>query len=254
MQRLLSCLVVFFILSCRHGGDHGSELAADSVAVLPPPAVHGMVIFGDDLQFASHIPMFGIPHDWQALFEVKISSPKPELLADIKKKMSPRQQLYTVRPKPFVLPDLLSGKLSGFSADLFQGNFEDGGKLIASNVTVRVQSVLTSTHLDKRTAPADHLGYIMVQNGSKAYLAHRIVAPKSFDHLVEASLLKPVQLGSRILNFRDLKDLDRLPSGLYSISATGDVTSTLDRAEASLEVTHSFYCTLGPDFFETCAD
>ncbi|MDQ3235232.1 MAG: hypothetical protein M3Q07_25770, partial [Pseudobdellovibrionaceae bacterium] len=88
------------------------------------PAVHGMVLFGDEQLYASHIPMFMIPHDWQALFKVTLNHTSADALKIYKTAHAPGtpQAMFTLKPKPFLLPELLEGKIKSFKASLYQGN------------------------------------------------------------------------------------------------------------------------------------
>ena len=36
-------------------------------------ANHGMLLFGEQAAYLSHLPMFGSPHNYQAIFEVTLS-------------------------------------------------------------------------------------------------------------------------------------------------------------------------------------
>lgn len=227
-----------------------------STAQSAPAAVHGMVIFGSDTLYASHIPMFMVPHDWQAQFE--ISFEHADLDANkMFKELSQKdalQGLYTFKPKPFVLPDLLSGNINSFSGDLFKGNFEAGGKVILSNVTVNVKKAMNVTHLEKTTPLSASLNYLVVGKGSKSFLTHKIIAPDSFDQLIEIKWLQAAAQPSQELSLEVSDNLEnRLKAGqLYKIGDDLKLIPTTQFEEASLQVIGEFSCTLGPDFFEPC--
>ena len=38
------------------------------------PSVHGMLLFGKENLYASHLPMFHAPHDYQVIFKLNLSS------------------------------------------------------------------------------------------------------------------------------------------------------------------------------------
>lgn len=252
-----------------------SEISATASA-----AVHGMVIFGTDTLFVSHIPMYMSPHDYQSIMQVKLSHPTSDALAVYQKALgtSGKQTLFTVRPKPFVLPNLLNGKISSFTADLYKGNFEQGGKVVLSNVTVTVEENLYTTQLSKSTAAAEALTYIPVETADSSYLVHQISAPNNFDHIVQIEWLnktgnssadfpstvdetspinvEPLPVKQEIVlktfSVAD-KEANRLSAGQYfSVSEDGTIAESATATGAAFRVVSDFYCTQGPDFYNLC--
>jgi hypothetical protein len=116
-----------------------SELATGRVGV------HGMIVFGDrdGTAYLSHIPMFHAPHDVQAVVEVKLTGAS---LARAPRDLSDR--LYTFVPEPLSLDELRLGTLRTLRGTLYLGNFEDGGRPIASSVTANVVRVVHQHVLD----------------------------------------------------------------------------------------------------------
>ncbi len=255
---LLLPFALGFMLSCADSKSSvlnpktsDSELSATVGA-----AAHGMVLFGTDSLFISHIPMFMSPHDWQALMQVQITHAQADALAIYKKASKPDQQiLFTVRPKPFILPNLLSGKIKSFQADLYKGNFEKGGKLLLSDITVAVDSVLYSTQLSKATAAAGQLTYLAVETTGASYLVHKITAPQNFDHIVQIQwLTEGVERTAALQTFK-VKDLEskRLRPGQYfAASEDGSMLESSTVNGAAFKVVADFYCTKGPDFYNLC--
>jgi hypothetical protein len=233
--------------------------AQDSeVSATPSAAVHGMVIFGTDTLFVSHIPMYMSPHDYQAIMQVKLTHASSDALAVYQKALgaSGKQTLFTVRPKPFILPNLLNGKIKSFTADLYKGNFEQGGKIVLSNVTVTVEENLYTTQLSKSTPAAGALNYIPVETSDSSYLVHQISAPNNFDHIVQIEWLNktatvsPLELKSFPLAD---KEANRLTAGQYfSVSDDGTIEEIASAAGATFRVVSDFYCTQGPDFYNLC--
>ena len=88
--------------------------------------VHGMVLFGSDSLFASHLPLYRAPHDWQVVLEVE---PQDQAVAE-----SFRQSdgMLTIEPEPFDLTRLdpqAEDPLPAFAAKVYKGHFERGGEL-----------------------------------------------------------------------------------------------------------------------------
>lgn len=229
-----------------------SEVSATAVGA----AVHGMVLFGADTLFISHVPMFMAPHDWQALMQVKLSHATSDALAVYQKASTPGgQALFTLKPKPFVLPNLLSGTIKSFQADLYKGNFEDGGKVILANVTVTVDEVLFSSQLKKTNAALKQLTYIPLETPEASYLVHQITAPQNFDHIVQIQWITEPVSGSTTLRSFPLTDREsnRLRVGQsFTVSEDGTITESESATDASFKVVADFYCTQGPDFYNLC--
>src|SRR3954467_13339522 len=72
------------------------------------PAVHGMLVFGQQQILLSHLPMFHAPHDFQVLLLVRLRGgvEDPEALYRQDRNES-GESVYTWVPKKFVLQDLL---------------------------------------------------------------------------------------------------------------------------------------------------
>ncbi|HYX37883.1 MAG TPA: hypothetical protein VE954_32670 [Oligoflexus sp.] len=220
------------------------------------PAVHGMVLFGDEQLYASHIPMFMIPHDWQALFKVTLKHTSADALELYKTVQAPGtpQAMFTLKPKPFLLPELLEGKIKSFKASLYQGNFENKGKLLLTDIDVVVEKVLEVSHLHASNPPLASLHYFSLQVKGKSYLVHKISALNNFDQIVQVEWINDARppVSTLTFNFPD-NLLSKLKAGqYYSLDAQGSLTETSEESKAALKVVGEFYCTVGPDFFLPC--
>ncbi|MES2744967.1 MAG: hypothetical protein V4655_06050, partial [Bdellovibrionota bacterium] len=164
------------------------------------------------------------------------------------------QQYFTIAPKPFVLPTLLNGTLKSFKADLYRGSFEQGGRVIASNITVDVEKIEYQTRLSKSTKPASALSYLTLNDGETSYLAHKITAPNNFDHIVQIKWLNAAPVSSFTNTFQTTDLLSsRLKAGqFFTVAANGSIEEALDADQASFQVVSDFYCTQGPDFYNSC--
>lgn len=237
-----------------------SQVHAHGSGAKVPAAVHGMVIFGENEIFASHIPMFMIPHDWQALFKVRLSHPTVDAMAAYKKARAKNgtQALLTLQPKPFVLPPLLEGKTKSFEAALYLGNFETDGKQLLSGITVTVEKILEVHHLSPENVALDSLQYYLVQDGKSGYLVHQISAPDNFDHIMQVDLPAELALQTSgklpVLDFSYADNLEaKLKKGQsFTLTPEGKLVQTSMGGDSTLNITSDFYCTLGPDFVENC--
>jgi hypothetical protein len=260
-KHLLLPLGLTFAFGCTNGDistDNAPSVKTSELRATESPAVHGMVVFGKDTLFVSHIPMFMTPHDRQALMQVRLSHAQSNALAVYQKaalSSTGAQALITIRPKPFLLTNLLNGKLTSFQADLYKGNFEAGGRVLLSNVTVSVEDILYSTQLSKISTAARQLTYIPVETEGESYLVHQITAPQNFDHIVQIQWLNGNSSSTKTLAgfpWAD-KEASRLKSGqFFVVDGDGAISETDSMTEASFQVVAAFYCTQGPDFYNVC--
>ena len=105
-----------------------------------PPSVHGMLLFGNDKIYLSHLPMFHSPHDYQAILEAELSQSAKKIYLQAKKS-NPSETVYTLVPEVFVLPEMVNNQKT-FKAKIFQGHFERGGTPITESITVKVSEIV----------------------------------------------------------------------------------------------------------------
>ena len=58
--------IAFFFISYAAWGQHSIPASEDK------PATHGMLIFGTNKIYASHLPMFHSPHNYQVILELDL--------------------------------------------------------------------------------------------------------------------------------------------------------------------------------------
>lgn len=141
-------------------------------------AVHGMVVFGTNTIYASHMPMFMSPHDHQAVFEVV-----PSDLAtyhSIRVTAERDGSIVTIVPEPFVLTEMIA-KPSSFKAQLYVGHFERGGQALGRPITFTVKQVVFSR---KIPGPIMHVMNFEFGDGDERYAIHYITEAPDFDRIV----------------------------------------------------------------------
>lgn len=150
---------------------------------------HGMLVFGEDPLYFSHLPMFGPPHNFQVLLEVKLSESAREALA--RDRANGWDGYYTFDPVSFPIADLAplddSVPLSSIEGTLVRGHFErEGGEEIATSVSVDVSTVVYFSELDvtAERSDDDELVYLAFGRAPHIYLAHMISGRPSFDQVV----------------------------------------------------------------------
>jgi hypothetical protein len=149
------------------------------------PAVHGMLFFGGQKLYVSHLPMYHAPHDYQAIAQVSIGpEAQAAYLAD--QKAHPGQKLYTLAPEKFVLPEKMqAGKK--FHGVLFRGHFEKDGVAI-EEVTVRLEKVILFQKLDPNATVPTTYQAIAFGSFGEVFLAHLIGGEPNFDQILPVSL------------------------------------------------------------------
>jgi hypothetical protein len=174
--RTLSCLVVLLLSISGFG----------QVIHHDHPSTHGMLIVGKSDLYLSHLPMFHTPHNYQVIFKVQLTPPaKAQYLASLE---SSTETVYTLVPETFVLPEMAEHPRP-FKAEIYKGHFERGGEVIATNVTVEIQSVIYF----KKFIPGENkptIGkFLLFGSNLEPFAAHLITAKPDFDQI---SRLKPI--------------------------------------------------------------
>lgn len=167
----------------------GLTLIVSGAAKADPPSVHGMLVFGDKVTYASHLPMFHHPHDYQLVMKVKFHAPdrrEPGVLAAYKLLKAKGKTLFTIEPKPMDLTKVMSGEITHFAALLYDGHFERGGTPIGA-VTVQVETFLVNKKLDP--AEPEKNEYLLFGEKAEFFLVHLINGKPSFDLVAKTSQL-----------------------------------------------------------------
>lgn len=173
-----------------------------SLAFADPPAVHGMLLFGETRTYASHLPMFKSPHDYQALFELSLSG--AEAYDRLKKKPD---TYFTLVPKPMDLSRVLDGTIKEFPATVYEGHFERGGRAIAE-VRARVTRIVHAARLTPSDPDKTNAFYVFGRDG-EYFAAHVIHSAPSFDAVFAAT--RPYDIDASSCPKRVCMDPKRLP-------------------------------------------
>ena len=187
---------------------------ANSPAHGPTHGEHGMALFGGkEALYASHLPMFHAPHDYQVVLQIHLADPALDLA--LKQRLDGRTTLWTVAPEKFDLDRLQPGApapLQRFQADLVLGHFEQGGTTVYRRATVVIDRVWLFRKLSPEVRTRAVARYVQVGNGTQRYLIKEIDSRPDFDHIVSyraaarASAL-PVTLAKPGMSAPDAKAL-----------------------------------------------
>ncbi|MGX9776162.1 hypothetical protein ACWYXN_22000 [Janthinobacterium aestuarii] len=149
--------------------------------------LHGMVLFGGKQGlYASHLPMFHAPHDYQVVLQVRLAN--PVLDARLRQQLDGHTALWTLEPEHFELARLLPAAplpLRQFQATVVRGHFEKDGKAEPGYgaAAIIVERVLLMRQLSP--APATHASarYLQVGDGTQRFLVKRIDSRPDFEHI-----------------------------------------------------------------------
>lgn len=155
------------------------------------PSTHGMLLFGgSNAVYASHLPMFHSPHDYQVILELALDS-QSSVVKTFKKLNESGETLFTIEPETMDLTQVIDGSKKQFSAALYQGHFEQGGKNLGQ-VQVAVKKIIFSAKLIHDASPLDHEEYLIFGGAGEYYAAHLIKSKPSFDQIMKVN--QPYQL------------------------------------------------------------
>lgn len=170
----------------------GALLATSTLALLPAHAAdktygtHGMALFGgQEGLYASHLPMFHAPHDYQVILQIHIADKATD--AALRKRLDGKDALWTIDPEKFEMSALAPEAKTPrkeFRADLVQGHFERGGSPQYKGVKVVIDKVLVFRQLDDKPRDADMARYMQVGSGKQRFLVKEINTRPDFDHIV----------------------------------------------------------------------
>ena len=176
MFRKLHHTVVFLLLASSIVAQHHHD----------KPATHGMLLVGRGAIYASHLPMFHSPHDYQIILKLKFDDKgNQKYLED--RKAHPEELVYTIEPEVFVLPEMVN-RTKKFKGKVYRGHFERGGLMIAENVTVVIEQVIYFHQFKDEEKKPIHLKYILFGNDKEQFLAHLISSSPDFDEVLAVKM------------------------------------------------------------------
>lgn len=94
-------------------------------------ATHGMVLFGNEKLYASHLPMFHAPHDKQVVFTYEVDQTIKDQIV-----LNQDTQYLTFVPAPFDLNKFVAAPFA-LTGDIYLSHFEKDGVLLLSGITLQ---------------------------------------------------------------------------------------------------------------------
>lgn len=162
-------------------------LAAGAAAAATPTfGEHGMALFGGkDGLYASHLPMFHTPHDYQVVLKIRLADKAQDKA--LRARLNGKTALWTLAPEKFEIDRLAPGAanpLAAFKASLVLGHFEQGGTTQYADAGVIVEQVLLFRRLSGGAAQSPTARYIQLGSGAQRYLVKQVDSRPDFDHIV----------------------------------------------------------------------
>lgn len=187
------------------------------------PGFHGMTLVGQRRAYLSHLSMFMVPHEYQAIFEVALSKedggdPFADYVRDSQQnppgsieRPDTSSKMYGFEPvidqedndpltDLFVLTDLVTPTdphdpqspaiRDSFKGNIYRGHFETfhvhemAGPAILENVVATVTNAVVFRKLDANAAELPQLEYFLFGGAADLYLAHAITMPPDFDQIL----------------------------------------------------------------------
>ncbi|MGX5213941.1 hypothetical protein ACWKT3_35520 [Streptomyces violaceus] len=154
---------------------------------------HGMLVFGHEVTYFSHLPMFDTPHNYQVLLEVGLDEDVREALRSHSHAF-PEEPYDTFDPVRFPMAELdpagSGPRRTSITGSIYCGHFErraEGTPPLARNIEVRIERCVQFTQLDVDARATDDgkLEYLCFGHGGRLYLAHAISGWPSYDQILE---------------------------------------------------------------------
>jgi hypothetical protein len=181
VKYLISMMLFLWIFSKATAQQHEhTAMSSDK------PSVHGMLIFGMDKIYASHLPMFRTPHDYQIILELELDKANLKLFIKDQKE-HPEYTTYTIEPERFVLPDMIQNP-KPFKVNLYRGHFERGGVKIMTNATVKIKQVVCFRKFNKDEAKSTTTDFLLFGNEGEHFMAHFIINKPDFEQIIQVKI------------------------------------------------------------------
>jgi hypothetical protein len=162
-------------------------LLGSTIASADPKGIHGMLIFGNQTTYGSHLPMYHAPHDYQALFQFRLKEETGgSTVANYNKAKETTSSYFTIVPEPMDLTRLLNASKKTFRASLYEGHFERGGRNLGPLI-VDVEKVIFSRKLSPTDSSPRGDDYLLFGQGGEYFAAHLIGGAPNLDRVLEVS-------------------------------------------------------------------
>jgi hypothetical protein len=142
-----------------------------------------MIIFGKEKIYASHLPLFHSPHNYQIILELELDKTAGQkFIAD--QLEHPEFTTYTIEPERFILTDKILSRGS-FKANLYRGHFERGGIKIADSISIKISTIIYFRKFDETEKKLPHSAYLLFGNSKEQFAVHQISNKPDFEQIIQ---------------------------------------------------------------------
>ncbi|GAA6184104.1 hypothetical protein [Aliiglaciecola sp. NS0011-25] len=178
MIRIVFCWLLLAISSTGFAQDGDASAAAEPL----DPAyegVHGMVVFNHASSlYVSNLPSYRKPHNVQLIYKL---IPKDSALVYLVRDAD----LVTIKPESFNIERLIRGESVSVKADVYIGNYKQGGSLTYEQMDLTFSEQKYVRVLKDLGEPNNRQKYDIVELGyNSRALIHQIQGAPSYDHLI----------------------------------------------------------------------
>src|SRR6266508_1040805 len=217
-----------------HAGGHGEGGTT---------GVHGMLLFGEEVLYLSHLPMFASPHNFQVLLEVGLDDAGRE--AFLSDREVAGDGIYTFVPEPFPIAELApradGPARTSIKGTIFRGHFERGGEPIAEGVVAEVRGVVHFSELDVGAKRSEdrQLTYLCFGRPGQLHLAHEVTARPDFDQVLTARVVPDTGTNQAGQSLPD--DVATIGFDLAQRVLFGERSDTSEKRLAPDEIAHGLF-------------
>ena len=147
------------------------------------PSTHGMVLFGKNVTYASHLPMFHPLHNYQVILKITLANLNGSDAADsFHQQKETFNSYFTLVPEKMDLTKIMDGSKKMFKAEIFKGHFERGGKSLGF-AAVTIEKIVYAEKL----APTFILknDFLVFGDGPEFFAVHLITSRPSYDAILK---------------------------------------------------------------------
>ncbi len=149
--------------------------------------VHKMLLMsGEQHLFASHIPQWESPFNFQSFIEITFDDPKVN--KKIKKKLAKSKRYYRLEPINLNVTDLKKGLPFDIAVKIYEPleDKETKAPIIETQATMRALFYRQMQKTERKNNYSKYEKYYSVRSGKVTYLFNRITPQRPFDHIVVA--------------------------------------------------------------------
>lgn len=149
---------------------------------------HGMVLFGEQSLYTSHLPLFHQPHNFQLVLEVNLEETHADssTLEAYQQKKEEGQVLFTILPEAFATDQVVNGNITELQATLFSGHFEQGGEALGL-VKMKIKGVVLYSEI-KTDQNSELTEFKVFGQNEDYYMIHTIKTAPSYDMVLKVKI------------------------------------------------------------------